>query len=455
MFRKILIANRGELTQRVLTTARKLGLEAVTVHSTADRSAAYVADTESVCVGPAASADSYLNAENLIQAARQTQCAALHPGWGFLAENSAFAALCEQHGICFIGPSPEIMDLMGRKTPAIRRMTELGLKAVPGLAEPLTEVQDVVKAASEVGFPVMLKADSGGGGRGMRICRNASEVEAAAAEASREAAAAFSNPALYVERYVERGRHIEVQVMVDRFGQAVTLGERECSVQRKHQKLIEEAPSPGVSAENRQAIEDRVAAACSMLGYEGAGTVEFLMDESGELFFIEMNTRLQVEHPVTEMITGLDLVEQQLRVAAGHRISADLGRERQGHAIECRINAEDPELDFRPCPGQITTLKWPDGEGVRVDTHVIEGYRIPPFYDSLIAKLIVHADTREQAIELMISALENTVIEGVKTTIPFHLRVLRSEAFRSGHYHTGLVADLTADQKAGDQKSGD
>lgn len=449
MFRKLLIANRGEVVARIARTARRLGIEPVVVHSTADAEASYVRDNEAVCIGPAPSGKSYLRAETLIEAARQRRCAAIHPGWGFLSEKSEFAALCEQHGITFVGPSPELMDLMGVKTPAKRRMGELGVPGVPGSPGILRTVAEAVEEARRVGYPVMVKAESGGGGRGMRVCRDEAELRQAAVEAAREAEAAFSDPSLYLERYIAAGRHIEIQVMVDRWGTAVTLGERECSVQRKHQKLIEEAPSPALTAEQRAEVEERVAKACAALGYRGAGTVEFLLDEHGELWFIEMNTRLQVEHPVTEMITGVDLVEEQLKVAAGARISPELGKERRGHAIECRINAEDPEHDFKPCPGTISGLSLPSGEGVRVETHVEEGYTVPPFYDSMIAKLICHGDTREQAIARSIAALESFKVEGLKTTIPFHLRVLRDPRFVSGDYDTTLVAKLAAEGAEG------
>lgn len=442
MFRKILIANRGEVVERVRKTAKEMGIEAVVVYSSGDRSAPYVEDAESVCIGPARSSESYLQAETIVQAARQKGCAAIHPGWGFLSEKSEFAALCEQHGVTFIGPPPDVMDLMGQKTPAKRRMAELGVGGVPGSDGLLDSEEEAVEVANKVGYPIMLKAESGGGGRGMRICRKEEDIRGAVAEASREAAAAFADPRLYLEKYVEGGRHIEVQVMVDRYGTAVTLGERECSVQRKHQKLIEEAPSPALDAEKRADIEARVAKACSELGYRGAGTVEFLRADNGDLYFIEMNTRLQVEHPITEMITGVDLVREQLRVAAGASLDPELGKTRSGHAIECRINAEDPEQGFKPSPGTIERLVLPEGEGIRVDTHIREGYVIPPYYDSLIAKVIVHADDRATAIERMIKALDELVVEGVATTKDFQKQVLQSEAFRSGSYDTTLVEQL-------------
>lgn len=442
MFRKILIANRGEVVERVRKTAKEMGIEAVVVYSSGDQSAPYVEDAESVCIGPARSSESYLQAETIVQAARQKGCAAIHPGWGFLSEKSEFASLCEQHGVTFIGPPPDVMDLMGQKTPAKRRMAELGVGGVPGSDGLLDSAAEAVEVANNVGYPIMLKAESGGGGRGMRICRKEEDIRGAVAEASREAAAAFADPRLYLEKYVEGGRHIEVQVMVDRYGTAVTLGERECSVQRKHQKLIEEAPSPALDAEKRADIEARVAKACSELGYRGAGTVEFLRADNGDLYFIEMNTRLQVEHPITEMITGVDLVREQLRVAAGESLDPELGKTRQGHAIECRINAEDPEQGFKPSPGTIERLVLPEGEGVRVDTHIREGYVIPPYYDSLIAKVIVHADDRASAIERMIKALDDLVVEGVATTKDFQKQVLQSEAFRSGSYDTTLVEQL-------------
>jgi acetyl-CoA carboxylase, biotin carboxylase subunit len=442
MFRKILIANRGEVVERVRRTAQEMGIETVVVYSTADQNIPYVQNSPAVCIGPARSSESYLNGPAIVQAARQSACSAIHPGWGFLSEKSSFAALCEHHGITFIGPPPGVLDLMGQKTPAKLRMAELGLYGVPGSDGLLASAEEAGAVAKKVGFPVILKAESGGGGRGMRICRHPDEVLDAAMEASREAAAAFSDPRLYLERYVERGRHIEVQVLVDRYGQAVTLGERECSVQRKHQKLIEESPSPALDALDRADIEARVAAACTALAYRGAGTVEFLREPGGQLFFMEMNTRLQVEHPVTEMITGVDLVREQLRIAAGHKLDPGLGRERHGHAIECRINAEDPSADFKPSPGIVTRLVLPSGPGIRVDTHICQGYEVPPYYDSLIAKVIVHDESREGAIDKMIGALDQLQVDGIKTTKEFQKELLQSEAFRSGDYDTGLVTKM-------------
>jgi len=447
MFRRLLIANRGEVVSRIIRSARAMGVTPVAVYSTADKDAPYLREVESVCLGPAAAARSYLDAEALVQAARQQACSALHPGWGFLSEQAGFAALCEQHGISFVGPPPAILDLMGGKTPAKRRMGELGLAGVPGSDGPIAP-EHALREAERIGFPVMIKAESGGGGRGLRICRAASDVQEAVAAAAREAAAAFADPTLYLERYIEGGRHIEVQVLVDRWGQAVTLGERECSVQRKHQKLIEESPSPALDHQTRADLETRVARACSALGYRGAGTVELLRAQDGALYFIEMNARLQVEHPVSELLTGVDLVAWQLRIAAGQRIDPDLGQQRSGHALECRINAEDPDQGFKPSPGKITRLCLPVGDGIRVDTHIVEGYEIPPFYDSLIAKVIVHAANRELAIEKMLGALANFEVEGVATTIRFHEKVLRSAAFRSGVYDTRLVEQLQASESS-------
>ena len=444
MFHRLLIANRGEVAVRIARTARALSIAPVGIASQADLGARWLAEMdEVVCVGGPAPSESYLQAERIVQAAVQTGCTALHPGWGFLAENARFAALCEQHGVTFVGPSPAVMRRMGLKMPAKTAMRAGGLAVIPGSDGLLADVEDAVARANEVGYPVILKADAGGGGRGMRKCGEAREVREGYASASAEARAAFGDGRLYLERYLAGGRHIEVQVLADRFGRAVHLFERECSVQRNHQKLIEESPSPALSAKERAEIGAAAARATASIGYAGAGTIEFLRDAGGKLLFMEMNARLQVEHPVTEMTTGIDIVKEQLRIAANERLSLEQERIAQrGHAIECRINAEDPAHGFRPSPGKIAAFEIPLDKGpgtVRVDTHLAAGEEVSPYYDSLVAKVIAHAPTREKAIETMLRTLAATRIEGIATTIPLHLEVLVSEEFRSGKYDTSRI----------------
>ncbi|MCA8925393.1 MAG: ATP-grasp domain-containing protein [Planctomycetes bacterium] len=434
MFRRILIANRGEVVRRVLRTCRRLGVEAVVVYSSADRDAGYLEEAdEAVCLGPPPSARSYLDRLAVVQAARQTGCSAIHPGWGFLSEDPLFAELCTQCGLTFVGPTPHVMRLMGRKVSARRAAAAAGLDPIPGSPGILASAAEARAVADEVGYPVILKADAGGGGRGMRRCDAPEGIEEAFNLASAEAEAAFASGALYLERYLEGGRHIEFQVLVDTYGNAIHVGERECSIQRKHQKLIEESPSPALPPEVLAEAGVRAAQAAARVGYVGAGTLECLLDDSGALRFMEMNARLQVEHPVSELRSGIDLVEQQLRIAANERLAlsqADV--QLTGSAIELRLNAEDPEHDFRPDPGTISRLRWP--EGVRVESHIREGYRIPPYYDSLIAKLIVHAADRPAAIQAALQALDDLVLEGVHTTAPLLRAVLSSEAFGSGAY---------------------
>ncbi len=439
-FHRLFIANRGEVAVRIARACDALGITPVFGVSEADLEADYLIDREHILLGPGRAASSYLDMQRVVQAAKQSQCSALHPGWGFLSENSAFAALTEQHGITFVGPPAHVMALMGRKTPAKNAMRKAGLSLIPGSEGVLRDAQAAQDAALSTGFPVLFKAESGGGGRGMRIARNEGDVRAAFDEARAEAAAAFGDPRIYMEKLLEGGRHVEIQVMADRLGNVIHVGERDCSVQRNHQKLIEESPSPVLSSEERVRTLAAAVRAAKSIGYVGAGTMEFLMDESGTLRFMEMNTRLQVEHPVSEMRSGLDLMTEMIRVAAGHPLSVAQERvELRGHSIECRINAEDPEDDFRPSPGTITEWILPTGEGVRVDTHVTRGTVVPPFYDSLIAKVIVHAAHREAAIEKMISALSGMVVHGVKTTIPMHLAVLRSPEFRENRYDTRRI----------------
>ncbi len=453
MFQRLLIANRGEVAVRVARAARELGIAPVGVVSEVDRGAAWTRELdEVVCVGPAAARDSYLRREALLQAALQTRCSALHPGWGFLAEDAAFAALCAQHGVTFVGPSPGTMLLLGRKASARAAMRAAGMRVVPGSNGLLSSAEEAARAAAEVGYPVILKADAGGGGRGMRRCEDERALRAAFAEASAESAAAFGSGALYLERYLEGGRHVEVQILGDRHGGAVHLYERDCSVQRQHQKLVEEAPCPLLSPGERAELCERAAEAARRAGYVGAGTIEFLRAAGGELYFLEMNTRLQVEHPVSEMVTGVDIVREQLRVAAGEQMSVRQADVRiDGHAIECRINAEDPAQGFRPCPGRLSAFALSSGAGpgrVRVDTHLAAGESVPPHYDSLLAKVIAHGPTREAAIETLVSALRASRIEGVETTLPLHLSILESEAFRRSAHDTRTIPGFRAPEAA-------
>jgi acetyl-CoA carboxylase biotin carboxylase subunit len=444
MFQKLLIANRGEVAVRVARTARRLGIATVGVHSQADAGAAWLENfDERVNLGGSTPRESYLRADSIVQAALQTGATALHPGWGFLSENPRFAALVEQHGIRFVGPSARIMRTMGLKSPAKEAMRAAGLPVIPGSVGLLEDMEQTGRCAEEVGYPVILKADAGGGGRGMRLVRDPSELESAWASATNEATAAFGNGKLYLEKYLSGGRHIEVQVLGDAFGNALHLYERECSVQRKHQKLIEETPSPVLAPSQREQLGMMSARAVAALRYANAGTIEFLRSASGQIYFMEMNTRLQVEHPVTEMTTGLDLVEQQLRVAANQPLA--LRQEEihpRGHAIECRINAEDPAQDFKPSPGVLEAFEFPDaipGATVRIETHMRSGDEISPYYDSLIAKVVVHAPNRMAAIQGMEQVLRGAVVRGVSTTIPVHLAVLASREFRAGEYDTASL----------------
>ena len=433
MFDKIVIANRGEIALRILRACRELGVKTVAVHSTADRDLKHVrlAD-ESVCIGGPASTDSYLNIPALISAAEVTDSVAVHPGYGFLSENADFAERVEQSGFTFIGPRPETIRVMGDKVAAIEAMKKAGVPCVPGSDGPLGEdPEENVRLARQIGYPVIIKASGGGGGRGMRVVHSEAALPNAISMTKAEAASAFGNEAVYMEKYLENPRHVEFQVMADQHGAAIHLGERDCSMQRRHQKVMEEAPAPGITAEERQRIGERCAEACREIGYRGAGTFEFLY-EDGEFYFIEMNTRIQVEHPVTEMITGVDLVREQIRVAAGRPLAytqADIAP--RGHALECRINAEDAET-FMPSPGTITQLHMPGGPGVRVDSHIYNGYSVPPHYDSMVGKLITHGDTRESALARMRTALNEMVVEGIKTNISLHQKLLADTAFQEG-----------------------
>jgi acetyl-CoA carboxylase biotin carboxylase subunit len=444
-FRKILIANRGEIACRIIWTCKEMGIRTVAVHSDVDRDSLHVrfAD-ESVCIGPASSAQSYLNIPAIISAAEIFNVDAIHPGYGFLAESAYFAEICEACNIKFIGPRPAVIQLMGDKVEARRAMKAAGVPITPGSDGALASEEEAIKVAREIGFPVIVKASAGGGGRGMRVVRSEAELGHALETASNEAAAAFKNGAVYIERFVERPRHIEIQVLADEFGECVHLGERECSIQRRHQKLLEEAPSPVMTPELRQQMGEVAVNACKAIGYSSAGTFEFLLDEDKRFYFMEMNTRIQVEHPVTEMVTLTDIVRNQIRIAEGE----PLGYTQDdviivGHAIECRINAESPDT-FTPSPGTITTFNLPGGPGVRLDTYVYPGYRVPPFYDSMIAKVIVHARTRELAIARMRRALDAMVIEGIKTTIPLHLKIMDDPDFQAGNISTRFMEDFLA-----------
>ena len=446
MFEKILIANRGEIALRILRACRELGIKTVAVHSTADTEAKYVrlAD-ESVCIGPPPSAQSYLNVPAIISAAEVTDAEAIHPGYGFLSENADFGERVEQSGFVFIGPRPDTIRLMGDKVSAKDAMKAAGVPCVPGSEGALPDdPKEIVKIARAVGYPVIIKAAGGGGGRGMRVVHTEAALLNAVTTTRAEAQAAFSNPVVYMEKFLENPRHVEIQVLADQHGNAVYLGERDCSMQRRHQKVIEEAPAPGIDRKAIAKVGERCAAACRKIGYRGAGTFEFLF-ENGEFYFIEMNTRLQVEHPVTEFITGVDLVQAQIRVAAGEKLwfrQRDI--EFRGHAIECRINAEDP-FKFTPSPGRITNWHTPGGPGIRVDSHVYNGYTVPPHYDSMIGKLIAFGDTRDQAIRRMRIALSEMMVEGIKTNIPLHQTLMLDPRFNEGgtsiHYLEHKLAD--------------
>jgi acetyl-CoA carboxylase biotin carboxylase subunit len=442
MFKKILIANRGEIALRVIRTAREMGIKTVAVYSTADADSLHVkfAD-EAVCIGPASSADSYLKIPNIIAAAEITNADAIHPGYGFLAENSNFSKICEENDLKFIGASPEMIDGMGDKANAKATMKEANVPTIPGSEGILETYEEAEALAIDMGFPVMLKATAGGGGKGMRAVSELAGFQNAWDSARQEAAAAFGNDAMYMEKLILEPRHIEIQIIGDSNGNACHLSERDCSVQRRHQKLTEEAPSPFMTKALRKKMGEAAVRAAEAVKYEGAGTVEFLVDKDRNFYFMEMNTRIQVEHPVTEEVINYDLIAEQIKVAAGIPISGE-NYEPTSHAIECRINAEDPHNGFRPCPGKITTYHAPGGHGVRVDTHVYAGYTIPPYYDSMIAKLITVAQTRDEAIEKMKRALREFVIEGVKTTIPFHLQLMDNADYRSGNYTTKFMEDF-------------
>jgi acetyl-CoA carboxylase biotin carboxylase subunit len=443
-FSKILIANRGEIALRILRSCEELGIATVAVHSTADQNALHVklAD-EAVCIGEAPSSKSYLNIPNIISAALTRNATAIHPGYGFLSENAKFAEICSDHQIHFIGPTPKAIRQMGDKSTAKATMQQAKVPTVPGSDGLVTDESMAKTIADKIGFPLMIKATAGGGGRGMRLVRDPADLIKLFLAAQGEAEAAFGNPGVYMERFIEKPRHIEFQILADSYGNVVHLGERDCSIQRRHQKLLEEAPSPALSVELREKMGAAAIRAAQSIGYVGVGTIEFLLDASGEFYFMEMNTRIQVEHPVTEMITGLDLIAEQIRVAQGDRLSftqSDI--QLRGHAIECRINAEDPDQNFRPSPGRISAYLPPGGPGVRMDSHVYPDYEIPPYYDSLIGKLIVWGSDRQAAITRMKRALQECAITGVSTTIGFHQRILNTPEFLAGEVYTNFIEQV-------------
>ena len=444
--KKVLIANRGEIAVRIIRACKELGMKTVAVYSEADQDALHVelAD-EAYCVGPKLSKDSYLNFSNIISVAKLTGCDGIHPGYGFLAENESFAELCEEVNIEFIGPTADNISRMGTKDVARETMREAGVPIVPGSTGIVADEQDGLRIAEEIGFPVIIKATAGGGGKGIRVARDAEELINGIKITQKEAVAAFGNPGVYLEKFIEVFRHIEVQILADKYGNTIHLGERDCSIQRRMQKLVEEGPSPALTPELRLAVGEAAVKAAEAVNYEGAGTVEFIFDHINQKFyFMEMNTRIQVEHTITEMITGIDLVQQQLKIASGEKLAyrqEDI--KFNGWSIECRINAENPSKNFMPSPGKITMYMPPGGFGVRVDSAMYTGYSIPPYYDSMVAKLIVHADTREEAVARMKRALDEFIIEGVETTIPFHLKLMDNEVFKSGDFDTKFLEKYT------------
>jgi len=444
MFSKILIANRGEIAVRIIRSARQLGIKTVAVYSESDRSClhAILAD-EKICIGPARASDSYLNIPSILSAAEITQADAIHPGYGFLAENPRFAEICESSGITFIGPPASIIKLMGNKNEARQEMKKAKVPIIPGSDKTIDSLAEAKKTAKKMGFPVILKAAAGGGGRGMRIARSPAQLDEQFVLAQSEAKAAFNDPSLYIEKYLSNARHIEIQVVADKKGNVLALGERECSIQRKHQKLIEETPSPFVDEKLRRRMLSAAQDAARHIGYESLGTFEFLVDEKGNFYFMEANTRVQVEHPITEMAYGVDLIEEQIRIAAGEKLSIPEGLKMRGHTIECRINAEDP-VTFSPSPGKVDFLIFPGGPGIRVDSAAYQGWQIPPDYDSLVAKIIAHAPKRSLAIKKMQAALEMTAIVGIKTNIPLHLAILSDSDFINGDYDTQFLERFLA-----------
>ena len=441
MFGKILIANRGEIAVRIIRACREMGIRTVAVYSEADRDALHtqLAD-EAVCIGKAQSTDSYLNMERILSATIATKAEAIHPGFGFLSENSRFVEMCEKCNVAFIGPSAEVISRMGNKSEAKNTMRRAQVPVVPGTKEPIYTVAEAQEAVKEIGFPVMIKASAGGGGKGMRVARNEQEFAKLFETAQQESIHSFSDNTMYLERFVENPRHVEVQILADKYGNVIHLGERDCSVQRRHQKMIEESPCIAIADKLRKRMGETAVRAAKAAGYESAGTIEFLLDQSGEFYFMEMNTRIQVEHPVTEFVSGVDLIKEQIRIAAGEPLSVrQKDIEIRGHAMECRINAEDPERHFMPCPGRITDLHLPGGNGIRVDTAVYNDYAIPPYYDSMIARIIVYDKDRRSAIRKMISALGEVAIEGVKTNVDFLYELLNQPDFQEGNITTDFI----------------
>ena len=441
MFDKILVANRGEIAVRIIRACREMGIKTVAVYSEADRDALHtmLAD-EAICIGPAASSQSYLNMERILSACVVTQADAIHPGSGFLSENARFAELCEKCSIAFIGPSAEIINRMGNKSEARKTMMEAGIPVVPGTKEPVFTAERGLELAESIGFPVMIKASSGGGGKGMRVSRSREDFTENFQNAQLESVKGFSDDTMYIEKYIEQPRHIEFQIMADKYGNVVHLGERDCSIQRRHQKVLEESPCQVISDELRKKMGQTAVMAAKAVNYENAGTIEFLLDKDKNFYFMEMNTRIQVEHPVTEMVTGLDLIKEQIRVAAGEPLSVkqeDITI--SGHALECRINAENPSRNFMPCPGKITNIHLPGGNGVRLDTHIYSDYIVPPNYDSMLLKLIVHGKDRQEAIAKMRSALGELIIEGIETNVDFQYEIINHPAFQSGETDTGFI----------------
>ncbi|MGD2089722.1 MAG: acetyl-CoA carboxylase biotin carboxylase subunit [Candidatus Aminicenantes bacterium] len=447
MFKRILIANRGEVALRIINACKKLGIETTAVYSTADKNSPHLEQADfKVCIGPGPSSQSYLNKESILQAGINYECQAIHPGFGFMAEDPLFSYMCQQQKLAFIGPSADSIRLMGNKSQAKQTVKQAGLPTIPGSDGNLTGLDQALALAKELKYPVLLKATAGGGGKGIRPCYNDDELKTNFAQAKIEAEKAFGSGELYLEKLILNGRHIEFQILADSYHNVIHLGERECSIQRKNQKLIEESPSPAVDVEKRHSMGTLAAESIKKINYLNAGTIEFLMDQDKNLYFMEMNTRLQVEHPVTEMITGVDIVAEQIKIAANHMLSIKQEDVTfSGHAIECRINAEDPANNFAPSPGVVTDFNPPLGEGpgkIRLDTHVAAGYEIPTFYDSMICKIIAHGQDRVSAIQTMINALKKFEIKGIKTTIPLHLEILNSEIFRSGNYHNNSLADI-------------